>query len=97
MAQARTSSTLIEVSFEGSDLALLVPLADEAGLRHAFEAAYRQRFAFVLPDTKPVCDARCAQGWSGTGCELAHPPELCELGGWPRSPLTPPRAVRPGR
>jgi 5-oxoprolinase (ATP-hydrolysing) len=53
----------VHLRYEGSDLALVVPLAGEAGLRSAFEAAYRQRFAFVLPDKRLVVEASSSFGW----------------------------------
>jgi 5-oxoprolinase (ATP-hydrolysing) len=51
----------LQLRYEGSDTALTVDMADlqatpaqvVAALRHAFEAAYRQRFAFVMAD-KPL-------------------------------------------
>jgi 5-oxoprolinase (ATP-hydrolysing) len=56
----------VHLRYEGSDLALVVPLADEAGLRAAFEAAYRQRFAFVLPDKRLVVEAVSVEAlWPG--------------------------------
>ena len=56
----------VHLRYEGSDLALVVPLADEAGLRQAFEAAYRQRFAFVLPDKRLVVEAVSVEAiWPG--------------------------------
>ena len=56
----------VHLRYEGSDLALVVPLADEAGLRSAFEAAYRQRFAFVLPDKRLVVEAVSIEAlWPG--------------------------------
>ncbi len=56
----------VHLRYEGSDLALVVPLADEAGLRSAFEVAYRQRFAFVLPDKRLVVEAVSVEAlWPG--------------------------------
>ena len=56
----------VHLRYEGSDLALVVPLADEAGLRSAFETAYRQRFAFVLPDKRLVVEAVSVEAlWPG--------------------------------
>jgi 5-oxoprolinase (ATP-hydrolysing) len=56
----------VHLRYEGSDLALEVPLAGEAGLRSAFEAAYRQRFAFVLPDKRLVVEAVSVEAiWPG--------------------------------
>ena len=38
----------VHLRYEGTDSALVVPFADHAGLQAGFEAAYRQRFAFLM-------------------------------------------------
>ncbi|MBA3590048.1 hydantoinase B/oxoprolinase family protein, partial [Methylibium sp.] len=43
--------------YEGTDTALVLPFGDEAVLRAAFEAAYRQRFAFLMPGKPLVIEA----------------------------------------
>jgi 5-oxoprolinase (ATP-hydrolysing) len=40
----------VHLRYEGTDSALVVAFADEAGLQAAFEAAYRQRFAFLMSE-----------------------------------------------
>ncbi|MEF7614058.1 hydantoinase B/oxoprolinase family protein [Aquincola sp. MAHUQ-54] len=45
------------VRYLGTDTALQVPWGDEATLRRGFEAAYRQRFAFLMPDKPLVIEA----------------------------------------
>ncbi len=40
----------IHVRYEGSDSALVVPFGDIAEIHANFEAAYRQRFSFVMPE-----------------------------------------------
>jgi 5-oxoprolinase (ATP-hydrolysing) len=47
----------LHLRYQGTDTALVVPLADAAGLRLSFEAAYRQRFAFLMPDRPLVIEA----------------------------------------
>jgi 5-oxoprolinase (ATP-hydrolysing) len=43
--------------YEGTDTALSVPLGDLADMVASFEAMYRQRFAFLMPDKKIVVEA----------------------------------------
>ena len=38
------------LKYEGTDTALIVAAGDEPAMRAAFEAAYRARFAFLMPD-----------------------------------------------
>jgi len=45
------------VRYEGSDAALIVPWGDTAAVTAAFEAAYRQRFAFLMPGKNLVIEA----------------------------------------
>lgn len=47
----------IHLRYEGTDTALMVPYEDYAGLNSAFATAYRQRFAFTMPDKKLVIEA----------------------------------------
>ncbi len=56
-ANAITLRPRLHLRYEGTDTALVVPLADAAGLRQAFEAAYRQRFAFLMPDRPLIIEA----------------------------------------
>ena len=53
----------VHLRYEGTDSALVVPFADEAGLQAAFEAAYRQRFAFLMRERAP--DRRGGLGRGG--------------------------------
>ncbi|UZD54625.1 hydantoinase B/oxoprolinase family protein [Caldimonas aquatica] len=43
----------LHVRYEGTDTALAVPAGEVEDVRNAFEAAYRLRFAFLMPD-KPL-------------------------------------------
>ncbi len=47
----------VHLRYEGTDTALVLAEADDAGLRAAFEAAYRQRYAFLMPERALVIEA----------------------------------------
>jgi len=47
----------VHLRYEGTDSALVVAFADEAGLQAAFEAAYRQRFAFLMSERRLIVEA----------------------------------------
>ena len=47
----------IHVRYQGTDTALLVPLGTIDEIRRDFEASYRQRFAFLMPDRPFVIEA----------------------------------------
>ncbi len=47
----------VHVRYEGSDAALIVPFGDLAAIESAFEAAYRQRFAFLMPGKRLIVEA----------------------------------------
>jgi 5-oxoprolinase (ATP-hydrolysing) len=51
----------IHLRYQGTDTALVVPLGDEAAVRAAFDAAYRQRFAFLMPGRALVIEAVSAE------------------------------------
>ena len=51
------TSARVHVRYEGSDAALIVPWGDTAAVTAAFEAAYRQRFAFLMPGKNLVIEA----------------------------------------
>ncbi|MGB3070753.1 MAG: hydantoinase B/oxoprolinase family protein [Ottowia sp.] len=60
--------------YEGTDTALPVPLGETAGMVTAFESAYRQRFAFLMPGRPLVIDSVVAEATAGDGRagETAH-------------------------
>ncbi|HMN22374.1 MAG TPA: hydantoinase B/oxoprolinase family protein [Ottowia sp.] len=80
----------VHLRYEGTDSALVVPLPsdtlDDAGLvdaaRRGFEAAYRQRFAFLMPDKPLVVEAVSVEAVAAG----VAPPEA-------EQPLQPPRSV----
>jgi 5-oxoprolinase (ATP-hydrolysing) len=47
----------IHVRYQGTDTALVVDFGDAAAIQGAFEAGYRQRFAFLMPDRALVIEA----------------------------------------
>ncbi len=47
----------VHVRYEGSDSALVVPFGSEADIHAAFEAAYRQRFAFLMSQRRLIVEA----------------------------------------
>jgi 5-oxoprolinase (ATP-hydrolysing) len=47
----------IHVRYQGTDTALVVPCQNMAQIRQDFEAGYRQRFAFLMPDRLLVIEA----------------------------------------
>ncbi|MGE0498581.1 MAG: hydantoinase B/oxoprolinase family protein [Ramlibacter sp.] len=56
-AGAVTVHHRVHVRYEGSDSALVVPFGDLAGIKTAFEAAYRQRFAFLMQGKRLMVEA----------------------------------------
>ncbi len=47
----------VHVRYQGTDSALVVPFGDEGRIQAAFEAAYRQRFAFLMTERALVIEA----------------------------------------
>ena len=47
----------VHVRYEGSDAALVVPYGSRADIMAAFESAYRQRYAFLMPGKRLVVEA----------------------------------------
>lgn len=47
----------VHLRYEGTDSALVIPFADADGMRASFEAAYRQRYAFLMPDKALIAEA----------------------------------------
>jgi 5-oxoprolinase (ATP-hydrolysing) len=59
----------LHVRYQGTDTALVVALADLAQVGAAFEAAYRQRFAFLMQDRPLVIEAVSVEA---VGAGMAH-------------------------
>ncbi|HLS55423.1 MAG TPA: hydantoinase B/oxoprolinase family protein, partial [Zeimonas sp.] len=106
LAQGEPAASLrvrrrLHLRYDGTDTALPVDAGDEASMRAQFEAAYRQRFAFLMPDRPLVIDSAVVEalGKSGSGATLAPPgardgvfdPEtrvpVFALGAWHDAPL----------
>ncbi len=47
----------VHVRYQGTDTALIVPFGDPRTIKQAFEAGYKQRFAFLMPDRMLVIEA----------------------------------------
>jgi 5-oxoprolinase (ATP-hydrolysing) len=47
----------VHVRYEGTDSALVVPFGSAAEIQTAFEAAYRQRFAFLMTERRLIAEA----------------------------------------
>ncbi len=47
----------VHVRYQGTDTALVVPFAEQRSIKQAFEASYKQRFAFLMPDRMLVIEA----------------------------------------
>ena len=58
----------VHVRYEGSDSALVVPFGDLATVQAGFEAAYRQRFAFLMQGKRLVVEAVSVEAVAGGRC-----------------------------
>jgi 5-oxoprolinase (ATP-hydrolysing) len=47
----------IHLRYQGTDTALVVPFGEQRAIKRAFEAGYKQRFAFLMPDRMLVIEA----------------------------------------
>jgi 5-oxoprolinase (ATP-hydrolysing) len=65
----------VHVRYEGTDSALVVPCGDAATLQAAFEAAYRQRFAFLMAERRLIVEAVSVEavGAGDAPQETRHP------------------------
>ncbi|HEX4235623.1 MAG TPA: hydantoinase B/oxoprolinase family protein, partial [Caldimonas sp.] len=65
----------VHLRYEGTDSALVVPFADARGLQDAFEAAYRQRFSFLMPERRLIVEAVSVEavGAGDSAKEARHP------------------------
>ncbi len=65
----------VHLRYEGTDSALVVPFADHAGLQAGFEAAYRQRFAFLMDGRRLIAEAVSVEavGAGDAPAETRHP------------------------
>ncbi|HNT38633.1 MAG TPA: hydantoinase B/oxoprolinase family protein [Rubrivivax sp.] len=64
----------IHLRYEGTDTALVVDFGDAAAIRADFDAAYRQRFAFLMPERALVIEAVSVEAVAA-GERFAEPAE----------------------
>jgi 5-oxoprolinase (ATP-hydrolysing) len=62
----------VHVRYEGTDSALVVPFGSVAEIQAAFEAAYRQRFAFLMSERRLIVEAVSVEA-IGAGDAPAEP------------------------
>ncbi|MEN9627777.1 MAG: hypothetical protein RJA10_1004, partial [Pseudomonadota bacterium] len=99
----------VHVRYQGTDTALVVDVGDAAAIQAAFEAGYRQRFAFLMPDRPLVLEAVSVEAVSpGEGladpplqpATQHHPPPAARVrvhcGRWHDAALHQREALRPG-
>jgi len=90
----------VHVRYQGTDTALVVPCTDLAGIRRDFEAGYRQRFAFLMPDRLLVIEAVSVEavGAGERHAVPAAPPSRrrCAPRPTPRCACTPAGGCPPG-
>ncbi|CAM5782080.1 hydantoinase B/oxoprolinase family protein [Rhizobacter fulvus] len=70
----------VHVRYEGTDSALVVPFGSVDQIRAAFEAAYRQRFAFLMSERRLIVEAVSVEA-VGAGDAPAEPRHAIEAGG----------------
>src|SRR5438309_11498657 len=65
----------VHVRYEGTDSALVVPFGSAAEIQAAFEAAYRQRFAFLMHERALIIEAASVEavGAGDAPAEPRHP------------------------
>jgi 5-oxoprolinase (ATP-hydrolysing) len=85
----------VHVRYQGTDTALPVAWGSLEAMRQAFEAGYRQRFAFLMPDRPLVVESVSVEA-VGPGEQLLAPPAKAgaPAGGTPQVEHRPPPAVR---
>ena len=70
----------VHVRYDGTDSSLVVPFGDAAALRSAFEAAYRQRFAFLMTSRRLIVEAVSVEA-VGAGDAAAEPEHALDSDG----------------
>ena len=65
----------VQLRYHGTDTALTVPWGGLEDMRQAFEAAYRQRFAFLMPERTLVIESVSVEAISPGGHAVAAPPQ----------------------
>ncbi len=62
----------LNLKYRGTDTSLEVSYGHEASLRESFEAAYRQRFAFTMPDTALVVESITLELIASSGAAMTE-------------------------
>ncbi len=99
----------IHVRYQGTDTALVVDFGDAAAIQAAFEAGYRQRFAFLMPDRALVIEAVSVEAVAagerfdeaaGAQAQAHHPAPTARVrmhsGGWLDAGLFVREGLQPG-
>jgi len=66
----------VHLRYAGTDTALIVDYTDRAALVPAFEAAYRRRFGFLMPDKPLIVEALSVEAVGAAPAMAAGPVEL---------------------
>jgi 5-oxoprolinase (ATP-hydrolysing) len=69
------------LKYEGTDTALVVPFDSPAAMTRQFEAAYRQRFSFLMPGRRLIVDAVSVEAVGGGDRATEQAPEAPARGG----------------
>ena len=70
----------VHIRYDGTDSSLVVPFGDAVVLRSAFEAAYRQRFAFLMASRRLIVEAVSVEA-VGAGDAAAEPEHALDTQG----------------
>lgn len=70
-AEPEHTTARVHIRYAGTDTALLVPLASAEEMKSAFEAAYTQRFSFLMPDKDLVVEAVSVEVAAGSPVSAA--------------------------
>ena len=96
------------LKYEGTDTALVVPLASPAEMLRQFEAAYRKQFSFLMPGRPLIAEAVSVEAMAGGEAiqeetvgrkEQANPAEMIRMftgGRWHQAPLYRREELGPG-
>jgi 5-oxoprolinase (ATP-hydrolysing) len=74
----------VHLKYEGTDTALIVPLADAAAMKAEFERQYRSRFSFLMPQRAFIVEAVSAEA---VGRADAPPETAVARGGTAPTPI----------
>ena len=70
----------VHVRYEGTDTALVVPFGDLAAIEGAFEAAYRQRFSFLMHGRRLIAEAVSVEAIGASAAPLERRHEVLAEG-----------------